>query len=122
MDMLQKRLIAREVFLKLDALGYKVPREDPTPENRARWTKAFADEAARRERDGALNLPMLVVWTTSACTLNCKYCGNYTPLLRKRNIKYRYNFENFKEDLEKIVNSVNNIKRIVFGGWGGRRS
>ena len=95
MNLIHKRLFIFPVYKKLINAGYKIPKEDPSEENIECWKNAYNEELYKFEQLGQLTLPILTVWTTSHCTLQCKYCANYSPLMCKQTVEYRYQFKGF---------------------------
>jgi len=118
MEMLHKRLIAFAVFQQLTEEGLKVPAEDPSDDNRKRWTEAYNQKLSEYNKSRELVIPLLVIWTTNACTLRCRYCGNYIPLMHERKIKYNYQFDNFCDDINRLMGAIDGVHHFVFAGGG----
>lgn len=54
---------------------------------------------------------------TTKCTLKCKYCSNLMPLFRKNNKHTEMTFEDFKSDIDALLNTVSEINVIqIIGG------
>lgn len=119
MEMIHKRLVAFRVFQELSAKGYAIPKLDPSESNRQLWSNTYNNYLLQLTEANKLVIPLLVIWTTTACTLNCKYCGNYIPFLRKNNINYRYEFKDFKSDIDKLMKSIDGVIQLIFAGGGG---
>ena len=54
---------------------------------------------------------------TTKCTLKCKYCSNLMPLFRKNNRHVEMSFEDFKQDIDALLNAVSEINVLqIIGG------
>lgn len=120
MNSFHRRTSAFLTFQKLHLYGgLPLPCDDPSEENVSKWKEAYTREYNRFETENLFTIPLMTIWTTSQCTLQCKYCGNYIPILRCKKIKYRYTFKEFEKNFNKLMNSVDSIFEIVLpGGWG----
>lgn len=62
-------------------------------------------------------IPVLEYVVTTKCTMNCKNCNTLVPYFTKDNHIKMINFEQFKQDLDKLLKSVDYIN--LFGFVGG---
>lgn len=115
MNMLDRRICAYNVFMKLNNSGYKLPCEDRSRINYLRWKISYKLEWLKLHYCNNLTLPMIVIHTNTNCTLKCKYCGNYIPYIKEKRF---YKFDNFRRDLDTLCASVSFIYNLIFPGGG----
>lgn len=65
---------------------------------------------------GKVSIPILVYVVTTRCTLNCKYCNSFMPAFTKETHLAPVSFEQFKEDMDKLLKSVDKIHVFQFIG------
>jgi hypothetical protein len=61
-----------------------------------------------------IDLDLLVLVTGQACTLMCKDCGNFSPLLRRKFPFYTY--KNLRKDLKILKRKISKIKMLQIQG------
>ena len=83
-----------------------------------KWGKRFYynKERIRFIMTGKVSIPFFSYFVTSRCTLNCKSCNAYIPSYTKETHLPPVTFEVFKEDLDKLLKSVDKIHIFQFVG------
>jgi organic radical activating enzyme len=62
-------------------------------------------DGIKKESEGGVVIPRLVVQLTTACTLRCKHCNNLIPMLEKRHVS----LDRVLSNIRKVVDSVDRI-------------
>ena len=83
-----------------------------------KWGKRFYynKERIRFIMTGKVSIPFLSYFVTSRCTLNCKNCNAFMPSYTKDTHLPPVSFNQFKEDLDKLLKSVDRIHVFQFIG------
>ena len=83
-----------------------------------KWGKRlyYNKERLRFLLTGKVSIPFLSYFVTSRCTLNCKNCNAFMPSYTKDTHLLPVSFEQFKEDMDKLLKSVDKIHVFQFIG------
>lgn len=63
-----------------------------------------------------LTTKMVQVFTTTRCTLNCKYCGAKVPMFKKQDIRYDADLSEVCSGIDVVFNIYDHIEHLDFTG------
>ena len=86
--------------------------------SKRKWGKRlyYNKERFRFLMSGKVSIPILVYVVTTRCTLNCKNCNSFMPSYTKKTELPPVTFEQFKDDIDKLLKAVDKIHVFQFIG------